>query len=346
MSDSALGDAVKGARRALRVVPGEYRAMSLLLAGWLAWTVINGVWAGSGPFDLVPYGSFALALAAGMVMGRWGALRSGGVVVPATAAVLALGVTVVPLYPNAQAAVGVQLTALASLMILRTLAKGSGAVGAASGARSALIALVAVLGVLLASLSQASIVLVVLVAVLSGLGIARSAPGHRVILGAGVGLTALAMIVVLLLANLATWPTWLSDRESFSVARHYLWEDALHLWAQHPYTGGGPGSFYWSSEFAQSDPLYYAAHSSILQVGSEQGIIGVLLFASILGCGAMCAARQGTARTLIGVSAWCALAIHSTIDHLYEFPVVVLVAGAVIGWAGTGAPWKVRRVEV
>ena len=50
--------------------------------------------------------------------------------------------------------------------------------------------------------------------------------------------------------------------------------------------------------------------------------------------GVLLAARADRTRALIGVAAWSALAVHSMIDHLYEFPVVVVLAGIVIGWAG------------
>lgn len=56
-------------------------------------------------------------------------------------------------------------------------------------------------------------------------------------------------------------------------------------------------------------------------------------FCSVLVAGALLAGSGGRALGLIGTTAWCALAIHSMIDHLYEFPIVCLLAGLVIGWA-------------
>ena len=53
--------------------------------------------------------------------------------------------------------------------------------------------------------------------------------------------------------------------------------------------------------------------------------------------------------TITQTAAWSALAVHSMIDHLYEFPIVVVLAGAVIGWAGArtlpSAPTSSRSGE-
>ena len=74
--------------------------------------------------------------------------------------------------------------------------------------------------------------------------------------------------------------------------------------------------------------------ASRFQVASELGAVGVFLFGAMLAAGMNLAAQRGRGRALIGVAAWSALAVHSMIDHLYEFPIVVVLAGAVIGWAG------------
>ena len=78
-------------------------------------------------------------------------------------------------------------------------------------------------------------------------------------------------------------------------------------------------------------------HSSVLQVGSELGAVGVVLFAGLLVVGMVLAARSGGAAGLIGVTAWTCLAVHSSVDHLYEFWPVTLVSGLVVGLAGAGA---------
>lgn len=149
----------------------------------------------------------------------------------------------------------------------------------------------------------------------------------------GAVLIAMAAAVIVWLGQLSTWPEWLNDGGSLSWVRHTLWSDALSLWGQHPIVGAGPGAFTESSELASSTAHLAMAHSSVLQVGSELGLIGVLLFAGILGAGLAVASSGSRPAALIGVAAWTALAVHSLIDHLYEFPVVTIAAGVVIGWA-------------
>lgn len=73
----------------------------------------------------------------------------------------------------------------------------------------------------------------------------------------------------------------------------------------------------------------------MLQVGSELGLVGVLLFAAMLLAGLAIAGQGNRAASLIGMVAWTALGVHSVIDHLYEFPVVTLTAGVVLGWASS-----------
>lgn len=109
------------------------------------------------------------------------------------------------------------------------------------------------------------------------------------------------------------------------------------MWREHPLTGAGPGSFHEYSETSRAAAHLYAAHSSILQVGSELGLVGAVLLLAVLVAGGVVAGQGTRAQAQIGVSAWSALAVHSMIDHLYEFPIVCLLAGAVIGWSGSQA---------
>ena len=69
------------------------------------------------------------------------------------------------------------------------------------------------------------------------------------------------------------------------------------------------------------------------------------LFAAVLLSGLRLACLGSRAGSVVAVAAWTALGVHSVIDHLYEFPSVVLSAGAVLGWAGAtgGRGTAVRR---
>lgn len=295
------------------------------------------MWAGIG------YGSATLALGIGAVVGRQGARPAvGPFLTAASAAAVVASVVVFPFYSNAEAATGMQLAALSGLLLTGVI-HGPGAARARTGI-TLLAAAAGVLGVLLAARAQAASVLVVLVVPLIALALCRGIePSRRALRGVGQGGIAAAVLAVLALGRSSSWPQWMRHPGSLSGARHRLWSDALDLWRERPVLGSGPGSFLQHSETARSAPHLYAAHSSILQVASELGAIGVLLFLAVLVAGIFVASQGDPARGLIGVSAWCALAIHSMIDHLYEFPVVCLLAGLVIGWAGSrrdvdGAP--------
>ena len=73
----------------------------------------------------------------------------------------------------------------------------------------------------------------------------------------------------------------------------------------------------------------------MLQVGSELGWVGVALFVALLLVGFGLALRRGRAAALVATAAWAALAVHSLIDHLYEFTAITVLAGVVLGWASS-----------
>ena len=327
------------------------RALDLLFLSALALGVL---WAGAvtvlGGRELAEAGRYLAApavLAGGVLLGRFvglgvearsGAIRAASVLLlPAWLCLLAAGVLGSSLYANAQAAVGLQIVALAALLLTSVLRgepdeRPRGLLLAGS---VLLAVLAALLGMVLAGRAQAAFLLVIVMVVLAVLALARPAlVRRRVSAGLGTAAIGAALAVVLALASLTAWPRWLGDQHSLSFARQLLWKDAVELWGSHPLVGGGPGSFYDSSPIARSEPHLYAAHSSVLQAGSELGTPAALLLLAVLVLGVLLAARADRTRALIGVAAWSALAVHSMIDHLYEFPMVVLLAGIVIGWAG------------
>lgn len=310
------------------------RSFLLTVGAYLLWVAVE-IWR-SGATDpeglvyLVP----PLILLAGVLLGRCCAQWEGSLLVPITASVLAAPLALlVPFYENALAIVGVQLVAVAGLLL--TVDVGRRPRPRLATAHMGLSVVVGTLGILLAGWAQAAAVLVVAVVIAIASALRRIPPGSRsVVVGAGLGAVGVAASMILLLATLPVWPRQLEDGGSLSSARRDLWRDAVALWGEHPLFGGGPGSFYESSTTARSEDHLYAAHSSLLQVASELGAIGAVLFLGVLVAGAVLAASGDRARGLIGVAAWSALAVHSMIDHLYEFPLVCLLAGVVIGWAG------------
>lgn len=346
-----------------RLSPTE--KLVLITAG--AWTVYVGLASlriEGGVSEVLsvswPYLAFAPMVVVGAVLGhvakRGVLLLVVALLVVAPALILLLGV---PSYVNALAAAGVQLVALGALILegsagagvrglrgapmVRTRDPGDVALGGWDRAQIAwrrqlvqvIGACIAVLGAVLATNAKAglaTLVVVVAAAVLAAWG--RLHLSRRAVIGLGLGTVGLAALLVVVLGVVGRWPSWMTGPQSLSSARHALWRDALTLFAQHPVFGGGPGAFSEWSGIAEYNPLLYAAHSSVLQVASELGAVGVILFAAMLVSGTLLAAQRGRGRALIGVAAWSALAVHSMIDHLYEFPMVVLLAGIVIGWAG------------
>ncbi|MGP5482682.1 O-antigen ligase family protein [Brachybacterium alimentarium] len=328
--------------------------LAALLGAWLLWALLATALTGRTVGDGVEYAALPVVLGAGLVLGRLCARWAGGFVLSAATTALALTVLVTPFYANAQAAVGVQLVALSGLLLStalagRPVASRGGGRKRSTTAAVVLPVLTGVLGVLLAARAEAASILVVAVAALVALALAVPVGVSRVVGVASIGIglvgVAGALAVVIVLARLPVWPQWLEEDDSLSWARQLLWRDALELWGEHPVVGAGPGSFVEHSEVARSEPHLYAVHSSVLQVGAELGAVGAVLFLAVLVAGASVAAQGDRARALIGVGAWCALAVHSMIDHLYEFPVVVVLAGVVIGWAGASAR-RGRRAPV
>lgn len=310
----------------------------LAVAGaWSLWVLLASSQAGVARSEAVGYVAFPLVLCAGMGVGHLCARRPQGRLVPASLVVVALAILFrVDFYANAQAAVGVQMVALAGLLLsVRTPETRVPPDSLAGTASVALAATAGVLGVLLASRSQAASACVVLVAVVvAGSIVRRDGSPRRGVIALGVGGVVAAMVAVLVLGSLGVWPEQLREATSLSSARHGLWSEALELWREHPLTGAGPGSFHEYSETSHAAAHLYAAHSSILQVGSELGLVGAVLLLAVLVAGAVVAGQGKRAQAQIGVTAWCALAVHSMIDHLYEFPIVVLLAGVVVGWSG------------
>src|SRR5699024_7344420 len=148
---------------------------------------------------------------------------------------------------------------------------------------------------------------------------------------------AVAVLAVVFLGSRASWPAWLSASESLGSARHTLWSDALSLRAAAAVVVSGPGSFQPLSELWSSSARQAAVHSLPLRVGSELGAVGMVLLAVLFVGGLVFAARGSRPVALIAMVAWTALAVHSSIDHLEDFPVVAFIAGVILGWSGLGA---------
>lgn len=268
-------------------------------------------------------------------------------VVP-VAVVLAISAYAVPIYANASAAVGALLLALAFMTYLDAKRSCEPKVGLdlddvtvqhEKDSKQRILATgIGAVGFLMCFGSQAVLALAVPLLLLSFLSsrMRRGLPRWLVV-GVGIFLVEMAAIAVLTLGLRDSWPSWLSAGDSLSSTRHTLWSDALTLWRLNPIIGAGSGTFTESSDLASSTPHLAATHSSVLQVGAELGVVGVMLLAAIFIAGLVFASRGPRTHGLIAGAAWTFLAIHSTIDHLEDFPVVALTAGIVLGWAGSAS---------
>ncbi|WP_404381881.1 O-antigen ligase family protein [Knoellia locipacati] len=323
--------------RPVRSLVGWPEAVTMaLLALWVAWSVSTAVRSDWGWGPALPYVLCPVALAAGVAAGV--ALRARAdspalrIALLVVGAALVLGVALVrepgkaPLgYPNANAAAAVQVLALAGLALLST----------PTGRRRALVATGTLcLAAIALNRSAAGVVVAVPVCLVVAVAVWRR-PWHRgwsalaVVVGASTAV--MAAVLIVRAAQATTFPDWAET--AFDPVREQLWHDAVSLWRVHPVAGSGPGAF--SDATALSpDPDTMSAHSSVLQVGAETGWVGVALLALVGLAGLLWAARGRAAEAVIACAAWTALLVHSTADHLIEFGTVVVLAGAVLGWAG------------
>ncbi|AZQ76754.1 O-antigen ligase domain-containing protein [Flaviflexus ciconiae] len=321
-------------------------AFYLYVGVWLVWLTSVSLLSGKPPAVTSPYVVVPVVLIGGILLGQVLALRwTDGRTLELAFVALALAILATPIYANASAAVGVQLVALASLGIIgRQRIRSVGteeneqdtAVPSRQRAPSQQILIVGLflIGTLLALGSQAAIALLIPLLVVSFWAIRKcSGPPRWLLVGAGIFVAEMAAIAVITLGIRESWSPWLSADDSLSSARHTLWSDALALWRANPIAGAGPGTFTESSELASSTPDLAAVHSIVLQVAAELGAIGLLLLGAIFVLGLLLVTRGPRDQSLIAAAAWTSLAVHASIDHLEDFPVVWVTVGLVLGFS-------------
>ena len=306
---------------------------AVLLGAWATWVAVSSFTHGADFFDALPYLTAPTFAVLGVLAGR--RLHSNAMptwfpaFLLALAAFVLLSVTVfggaggAPLgYSNANAALAIQLAAVAAVTAMGL----DGEPRKRASWAAALFALAVPW-----TLSQAGIAL--LIPFLAAVLVATFGPARRgrwVLPTAALSVIA-AAITVVNIARTSEWPE--AYQRAFSGVRRQLWSEALGLWARHPVAGGGPGSFR-AVGGVTLDSDTERVHMSVLQVASELGAIGVLLFGALgLLALVMLAPAQPRAR-LVGAAAVASLFIHSFVDHLFEFPAITLAAGTVIGLAG------------
>lgn len=319
-------------------LPATTGLFLLVLSALSAWAVCAAAWGPGGLRAALPYAAACAFLAPGAATGRRLQGPTARLVLPVVLALAAAVVLLaVPFYANAQAAWGLQLLALAALLGARLLGPLPGP--GRRRLRWAGPALLAVAAAALIARAQAFSLLVIPF-VLIILCVLFQAPrlSRRVIAAASAETILAAAAAVLALTTWDRWPEALSASGGLSDVRHRLWADALQLWRGHPVLGAGPGSFVEHSALAASTASLHRAHSSVLQIAVELGAVGVVLFLGVLVIGAAMALQGSRQAGIIAVAAWTVLAVHAMIDHLYEFPIVTLTAGVVLGWASATDP--------
>lgn len=309
-----------------------------VLGLWCVWVVAATVLAGRPVSHTLPYLVPPLFMVAGVALGRWAAAhehaRWVGIALLGVGLVFVLGWLITPApgklptrYPNANAAVAVQLIALSCLAWLAQRRRPASEAPRWL-APAALVVALAVIAVN-ASTAGTAVAAVVLLLCLSAVALRTGPWRWLTVLTGGAALSAAAYAQVTL-ARQSEWPPM--ALAALNRVRKQLWSEALGLWARNPISGGGAGSFRETNALSV-DPDLAAAHSSVLQVGSEFGFVGLALFGAVMVLGLVLATRRDRATSLIAATAWVGLGVHSTMDHLYEFAAVTVAAAAVLGWA-------------
>ncbi|NYI07473.1 O-antigen ligase family protein [Allostreptomyces psammosilenae] len=187
----------------------------------------------------------------------------------------------------------------------------------------------------------------------------RGRRGARTVLGVLAVLPVLAVAFTTALAGDKTGHA-ASDalRARLTDVRTTLWAEALDMAGAEPVFGVGPGRFAAHSALARADPDLLHAHSGPLERAAEQGLPGLALLGALFGWGLLALYRgggpsrgpapyRGAAPSLpgpavaapwgpvavTGALALTAVAVHSSIDYILDFPVLLFFLGLLVGAA-------------
>ena len=145
--------------------------------------------------------------------------------------------------------------------------------------------------------------------------------------------------------------TSISDAADYSLGGHlHFWRAGLAIFADHPVTGTGPGTFGTVHAAYQRDVRYYArdAHSLYVQTAAEQGTAGLVALAVLLGvlATAWISALRASRRTdsyplVVGIGlGLAAFFVHNGVDMDWMFPanpaMAMLMAGVLAWFAKDG----------
>jgi hypothetical protein len=112
---------------------------------------------------------------------------------------------------------------------------------------------------------------------------------------------------------------------------------ALRAFADHPFTGAGPGlaELQWTGPDGVQGTLRYA-HNEYAQLAAELGLVGVVLLAAVMvglvWCLWQARGACGSSALWAGVVAGTsAFAVHSGLDFIWHMPAIPLLAAALVG---------------
>jgi hypothetical protein len=135
-----------------------------------------------------------------------------------------------------------------------------------------------------------------------------------------------------------------SGARALTERRLVLWSEALDILAQHP-GGVGVGGFATTAPTAIRDRDARWAHQEFLQVGVELGWAGLALVMLLFAWGFVRLALhpRPDAYVALGAASLAALGIHASVDYVWHFPAVPVVAAALVGSA-QAAPRRIVGV--
>ena len=319
------------------MAPARLDLIGLGLLGILAaWVLLSAELEGGDPRDyLGMLGLLACGYLAGRLSARWAWIVATvvavgfGTLILATPDALAGGPLAGPLgYANANGALAVQVAAI--LLVAATRTKPTVGRVLLMAAAVPTFSLAWFNKSSAAMLGGGALLLVGLVAV-------TARPRRSLLAISGCGLiVAVAVIGQMLVA------TGTGDSRVASLVterRVELWTDAIHLAWSAPLTGYGPHSFSTKSPTAASDPDTRAAHSAVLQVAAETGLVGASLVLLLVAWAFVALGWTSAQPGLVGAVAWTAFCLQALVDYVANFPLVVATASLALGLA-VGPYWR------
>lgn len=293
---------------------------------WLGYALLSTLWLDGSARGVAPYIYAPLLILGGVWLGRALAQRVAPRLVALVVLVLAGWMLVGGLlaaepigYANANAALAVQLAALAGLASVNLVARPLALAAVALG-----------LLTILANRSAGALIAVVPLTMAIVMALWR-APGRRRWPAVALAVLAMASVTTAFVALVrrTAWPQVALD--AFDETRRSLWLLAWESFRRAETVGYGPGGYEALNPI--TDPDRTSAHSLPLQVAVELGGVGLILLAGMFLVGLAVAVRAATpAQAWITIAAWSALAVHAFVDHLVEYWPITLAAGLVLGY--------------